>query len=82
MISLYLTTFYLIIHRLCAALSHEIFMQRESQEATAYINFSLAMEMKFIQSIGWSIQLLHPSFEHTSIISYRRLDISKVLISQ
>lgn len=52
MISLYLTIFYLIIHRLCAALSHEIFMQRESQEATAYINFSLAMEMKFMQSIG------------------------------
>lgn len=53
MISLYdLTTLYLIIHGLCAALTHEILMQRKSQEATAYINFSLAMEMKFMQSIG------------------------------
>lgn len=50
--------FYLIIHRLCAALTHEIFMQRKSQEATAYINFSLATEMKFMQS---EYRLIHPS---------------------
>lgn len=50
--------FCLIIHRLCAALTHEIFMQRKSQEATAYINFSLATEMKFMQS---EYRLIHPS---------------------
>lgn len=57
-------------------------MQRKNQEATAYINFSLAMEMKLMQSIGWSIHLLCHSFEHTSVISDRRLHISKVLICQ
>lgn len=59
MISLYdLTTLYLIIHRLCAALIHETFIHRQSQEVTAYMNFSFAMEMKFVQS---EYRLIHPS---------------------
>lgn len=58
MISLYyLSTLYSNIHRLCAAMTHEIFMHRRSQEATVYVNFSLAMEMKFIHSVH---MLIHP----------------------